>query len=88
MIYLAQSPDVNQLQAQENRDIVKKVKEESQKYDALKYEFFVNLELFNRLRKENIVEGEKAVKVLFCSFVIGIHACFYPHCNGLNVYHS
>ncbi|MCO5554098.1 hypothetical protein L7F22_007624 [Adiantum nelumboides] len=42
--------------------MVKQVKEESQKLEALNEEFIVNLDLFNRLRRESILEGQNAVK--------------------------
>ncbi|KAI5067508.1 hypothetical protein GOP47_0018036 [Adiantum capillus-veneris] len=54
--------DARNAKAEENREVVKKVKEESQKLEALKDEFLVNLELFNRLRRENVLEGQIAVK--------------------------
>ncbi|KAH7315886.1 hypothetical protein KP509_21G069600 [Ceratopteris richardii] len=54
--------DAKNAKVEENREMVKKVKEESQKLEALKEEFIVNLELFNRLRRENVLEGQKSVK--------------------------
>lgn len=61
--------DARFAKAQENRKAVKKFKGELQKLEALKEEFFVNLELFNRLRRENIMEGQKAVKLALIKVV-------------------
>ncbi|MCO5559601.1 hypothetical protein L7F22_013202 [Adiantum nelumboides] len=54
--------DARNAKVEKNREMVKQVKEESQKLEALNEEFLVNLDLFNRLRRENILEGQNAVK--------------------------
>eukprot|EP01018_Ginkgo_biloba_P022862 Gb_16023 [translate_table: standard] len=51
------------IQARENREIALEVKEESQKLAALKIEFLENLDLFNRLKHESIIESQKAAKL-------------------------